>query len=142
MDFGLPALDRITDTVLKYNPSDKPRVKNKPEEKEEPKEEEKTASIKTSALHTAASKFLNDFKKEVNAHSDGWENWAPPAKAAAQLTTLVKSGSVDVESITKALAPIKAFMTRRGLTAGMIMPKLVVKKKANEVQPDVAEAKS
>jgi hypothetical protein len=112
------------------------------EKKEEPKEEEKTASIKTSALHTAASKFLNDFKKEVNAHSDGWENWAPPAKAAAQLTTLVKSGSVDVESITKALAPIKAFMTRRGLAAGMTMPKLVVKKKANEVQPDVAEAKS
>jgi len=30
MDFGLPALDRITDTVLKYNPSDKPRVKKKP----------------------------------------------------------------------------------------------------------------
>ena len=109
-----------------------------------------------------AATFLKEFKDEVDNHSDGWAHWKAPVQAAAQLMTLLQAGEanfrnqhgegregdrqeITVQSLTKAIAPIKAFMTRRGLAAGMMMPKLVVKKaskRANEVQPDVAEAKS
>ena len=78
-----------------------------------------------------ATTFLSEFKDEVDNHSDGWAYWKAPLQAAAQLMTLIQSGKADVPSLTKAMAPIKAFMTRKGLAAGMTMPKLVIKKNAS-----------
>jgi len=137
-----------------------------------------------------AVRFLEAFKEEVDSHSDGWAYWAPPVQAAAKLMTLIQTGEknlrvqhgegrgtdkvpITVQDLAKAMAPIKAFMTRRGLAVGMQMPKLAVKtaiwqcsrcgktmanhsseelkkclkalgskKKADAVQPDIAEAKS
>jgi hypothetical protein len=159
--------------------SDRPKSKmfgkgegdNKEEPKEEKKEETKEASSKTALLYMndydiqmaqqilgsdpvlgPAIRFLNEFRNEVNEHSDGWAYWSAPLKAAAQLMTLIQTGvnarregkahGVTVDNLKRAMAPIKAFMTRRGLAAGMQMPKLAVKKNAAEIQPDMAEAKS
>lgn len=106
-----------------------------------------------------AVRFLEAFKEEVDSHSDGWAYWKPPVASAAKLMTLIqtamngaregKKHAVTVQDIAKSMTPIKSFMTSRGFAAGMQMPKLAVKKalwqhsqKANEIQPDIAEAKS
>jgi hypothetical protein len=85
-----------------------------------------------------AVRFLRDFKDEVNGHSDGWAYWRQPVAAAGQLMTLIEAGMakkrgygrdtdpsvvIDDKALAKALSPIKAFMTRKGLAAGMEMPK-------------------
>jgi len=140
--------------------------KDEPEEKSEPQtEEEKTASAKTATwmnryeVEEAVQIFNNDpvlgpvvrflqaFVEEVDSHSDGWSTWRLPAQAAAQLMTLIKTAEdgarrgqkhqVTPQAIAKAMAPIKSFMTRRGLAAGMEMPKLamrVSKKVAEEIK--------
>jgi hypothetical protein len=99
-----------------------------------------------------ATKFLYEFMEEVNNVSDGWHSWPLPARAASQLMDLIQSAprggwydadspsSITVEQIAKAMAPIKSFMTRRGLKAGMTMPPLVIKtkkmaKKASDAEP-------
>jgi hypothetical protein len=80
-----------------------------------------------------ASRFLQEFKDEVNAHSDGWAYWKPAMISAAKLMTLIRSARNNPEwdeagepakekMFLKALIPIKSFMTRRGLAAGMRMP--------------------
>jgi hypothetical protein len=95
-----------------------------------------------------AVRFLAAFKDEVNSHSDGWAYWRQPVAAAGQLMTLIEAGVnkrrgrqsdvvVDDRAIAKAMGPIKSFMTRRGLAAGMTMPKL-----AADISGDMSEAKS
>jgi hypothetical protein len=80
-----------------------------------------------------ASRFLQEFRDEVNAHSDGWAYWKPAITSAGKLMALIQSvqGSPEWDGIDeqakgkmflKALTPIKCFMTRRGLAAGMRMP--------------------
>jgi len=80
-----------------------------------------------------ASRFLQEFKDEVNAHKDGWAYWKPAMTSAGKLMTLIGSvrGNHEWDGIDeqtkekmflKALTPIKCFMTRRGLAAGMRMP--------------------
>lgn len=89
------------------------------------------------ALHPVlgpATRFLDEFKDEVNAHSDGWPYWSAPVKAAKQLIALIQSHTVvyrpvadrpiTADDVRKAIAPIKAFMTRRGKAAGMTLPEL------------------
>lgn len=79
-----------------------------------------------------ATQFLYDFMREVDAHSDGWPYWAPPARAAAKLMQLIQDQRTHLPNrppvtdadVRKALAPIKAFMTRRGTGAGMTLPSL------------------
>jgi len=85
--------------------------------------------------------FLAAFADEVNSNSDGWHSWPLPAHAASSLMGLVQKAKdnsrnsmpgqvpVTVEDVKKAMAPIKAFMTRRGLKAGMVMPSLVISSK-------------
>jgi hypothetical protein len=97
-----------------------------------------------------AVRFLSAFKDEVNSHSDGWAYWKLPSNAAGQLMTLIQAGmnkrrgvrtenpiEVTDQMVAKAMAPIKAFMTRRGLAAGMTMPKV-----SADVSGDFSEAKS
>jgi hypothetical protein len=82
-----------------------------------------------------ASRFLQEFKDEVNSHSNRWGYWKPAMNSAGKLMTLIPSvrGNHEWDGIDeqakekmflKALTPIKCFMTRRGLAAGMRMPPL------------------
>lgn len=71
-----------------------------------------------------ATRFLESYMQEVNSHSDGWPYWSPPVRAAAKLMALIKRGEATKAELTKALSPIKSFMTRRGLAAGMKMPSI------------------
>ena len=100
-----------------------------------------------------AVRFLSAFKEEVDSHSDGWAYWKAPVAAAGQLMTLIQNAMngartgkrtpVTPQDIAKAMAPIKAFMTRKGLAAGMQMPKLAIKKNAFfNVQEDLSQAKA
>jgi hypothetical protein len=74
---------------------------------------------------SVATKFLSEFRDEVNAHSDGWCHWPAPLHAAAKLMTLVEQNSQPTEAdLKKALAPIKSFYTRRGYAAGMKYPEV------------------
>lgn len=89
-----------------------------------------------------AARFLKEFMEEVNSHSDGWAYWRLPANAAKQLMDLLQMANQEPEIVTeqsfrKALGPIKSFMTRRGLAAGMQMPKI-----GADISGDIAEAKS
>lgn len=83
-----------------------------------------------------AARFLEAFKDQVNGHSDGWPYWTAPSKAANKLMTWLAghlrggmgayprlSEPTEAE-FRKTLAPIKAFYTRRGYAAGMVMPPL------------------
>lgn len=70
-----------------------------------------------------ATRFLSHFKDEVNAHSDGWPYWSAPVKSAAKLMALIQQGTATDAEVRKALGPIRSFMTRRGIKAGMTLPK-------------------
>lgn len=108
-----------------------------------------------------ATRFLKEFMEEVNQHSDGWAYWKAPVAAAGQLMTLIEAGRADRNSPTgesqiteqafrKALAPIKSFMTRRGLAAGMQMPQIGeaapqsmdFDKEGADISGDMSQAKS
>ena len=70
-----------------------------------------------------ATMFLAAFKEEVDYHSDGWAYWKAPVAAANKLMEMIQGKTeATEENYKKALAPIKAFMTRRGTAAGMQMP--------------------
>ncbi len=70
-----------------------------------------------------ATRFLAAFRDEVNAHSDGWPYWRPPAKAATKLMVLIHNPySATPEAYRAALGPIRNFYTRRGNAAGMRFP--------------------
>lgn len=71
-----------------------------------------------------ATRFLQCYRDEVNRVSDGWPYWSPPVKAAAHLITLIQRGDASHAEVRRALGPIKAFMTRRGNVAGMVLPTL------------------
>ena len=67
---------------------------------------------------------LSRFVDMVNRNSDGWAHWRSASNAATQLQNLVKSQvrpldrvprDVTAKDINKALAPMKALCTRKGL---------------------------
>jgi hypothetical protein len=70
-----------------------------------------------------ATRFLSEFRNEVNSHSDGWPYWPLPAHAAKQLMALIRHPeTVDEDRFRVALAPIRSFYTRRGYAVGMKFP--------------------
>lgn len=72
-----------------------------------------------------AVKFLWEFCREVNLHSDGWPYWSAPVKAATRLMTLIQHPETATHvELHKALTPIKSFYTRRGYKAGMQFPEV------------------
>ena len=74
-----------------------------------------------------ATKFLKEFMDEVNSHSDGWPYWRAPAHAAEQLEGLIQHPELATEqALTKAMSPIKSFMAKRGIAAGMKMPEIAL----------------
>jgi hypothetical protein len=91
-----------------------------------------------------AARYLDAFKDEVNRHSDGWPYWRAASNAANKLTTLLHGHmwagmgaypilpAATMKDVQRSLTPIKSFMTRRGLAAGMQMPVLWTFMKAPE----------
>ena len=83
-----------------------------------------------------AARFLEAFKDEVNAHSDGWPYWQSARKAASRLQTLLYGHlmagmgayptlpEATADDVRATLPPIKSFMTKRGTKAGMTLPGL------------------
>lgn len=83
-----------------------------------------------------AARFLDAYKNEVNAHSDGWPYWSAPVKAAGKLIELLDGHRMSgmgayprlprptEADIKRTLTPIKVFMTKRGTAVGMVFPEL------------------
>jgi hypothetical protein len=88
-----------------------------------------------------ATKFLADFRDEVDSHSDGWCHWPLPCRAAKNLQSLIQSGDATEAAFKKAIVPIKSFYTRRGDKAGMKFPKIAptVKSAGNGFAPEPPE---
>lgn len=69
-----------------------------------------------------AARILDRFKFEVDNNSDGWAHWKVPVVAAEKLMQLVQGRVPDTDANLKsALTPIKSFMTRKGVKAGMTL---------------------
>lgn len=75
---------------------------------------------------TSAVVALANLAAWANANSDGWHSWPKPCRAAKALQTLIqgaekayRSGSdedVTAADVKKALAPVKAFLTRQSVS--------------------------
>lgn len=73
-----------------------------------------------------AARFLEAFKWQVDANSDGWAYWNAPVAAANKLMELIQGKVEPTEAnYQKALTPIKTFMTRKGNAAGMQFPEII-----------------
>lgn len=75
----------------------------------------------------AGIEILDRLVTWTNMHSDGWAYWPKPSRAANQLMILLNNqydpyDPVDIteSQLKKALAPIKAFLTRRGVDHSLI----------------------
>lgn len=89
-----------------------------------------------------ATRFLRDFADETNKNSDGWHSWAGPQNAAKQLMGMIQRPEYATEENFKtALAPIRAFYTKRGKAAGLKFPEIApAPKPAKKVNTALAEA--
>jgi len=81
---------------------------------------------------------LHNLMDWTNDNSDGWPYWNKPSRAADRLMTMLQDHSyaaqfghdrqgnpltdVSAADLTKALAPIKAFLTRQGARDALVIP--------------------
>lgn len=74
-----------------------------------------------------ATRTLAQLANWTDANSDGWPYWPKPARAAKSLMTLIQSvdrydpQDVTAAQVTRATAPIKAFLTRQGVNSAEII---------------------
>ncbi len=61
--------------------------------------EDSVARYRNHAVLGPATRFLNAYKDEVNAHSDGWPYWSAPVKAAAKLIELTEKGAATEQEL-------------------------------------------
>lgn len=79
----------------------------------------------TPNLHKGAQ-VVDALREWTNRNSDGWAYWHTPSRAAGSLMTLLHSvdrfDPTDIEKadLTKALRPIKAFLTRHKVDHALI----------------------
>ena len=70
----------------------------------------------------AGARALAALADWTNRNSDGWAYWPKPCRAAKSLQTLLQSvdrfdpADVSAADLNKALRPIKAFLTRQGVS--------------------------
>jgi hypothetical protein len=67
----------------------------------------------------------------TNSNSDGWAYWPLPCRAAKNLQALIQeaqraylrgtSSDTTAEQVKKALVPVKAFLTRRGVSHDVLV---------------------
>jgi MoxR-like ATPase len=83
-----------------------------------------------------AVETLDNLRRCANANSDGWAYWPKPARAAAKLMELLEGNGTNearefirhnttAAQVRVAYRPIKAFLTRAGLTCELIEPQEV-----------------
>lgn len=78
-----------------------------------------TPNLGTAAL---ALQSLVDW---TNSNSDGWAYWPKPCRAAKSLQQLLQSADrynpqdVTAAEVKKALTPVRAFLTRQGVTLAL-----------------------
>lgn len=70
-----------------------------------------------------ATRTLKRLVEVANANSDGWAYWPKPARSARQLMELIESADrrssgpmPSAQQVRKSYGPIKAMLTRTGLT--------------------------
>jgi hypothetical protein len=80
------------------------------------------AQAKQDVVLVHATTILKQLQEETDAHSDGWSTWMKPAKAAEKLMQFIRKGGGTEAELKKACVPIKAFYTRIGRAAGMVLP--------------------
>ena len=72
------------------------------------------------------ARVLGALANWTNENSDGWCYWPKPTRAAVKLMTLLESAErfpvddVSAADLTKALSPIKAFLTRQGVSHDLL----------------------
>lgn len=72
--------------------------------------------------HIHGAKCLLRFVDMINENSDGWGTWKSAANAATQLQVIVSRRiQPEQKMITRALAPMKALCTRKGLPQDWIL---------------------
>jgi len=75
----------------------------------------------------AGAQVLDALRGWANENSDGWVYWPKPSRAAKSLMTLLQGAErwdpVDVTptELKRALAPIKAFLTRQGVAHDLVL---------------------
>ncbi len=90
-----------------------------------------------------AARILRRLVQWTNHNSDGWPYWQKPAKAAGQLMELIyRADRFDPQDVTeaelsKALRPIKAFLTRQGVQHDAILSEPVRDKVSETGEPYV-----
>lgn len=74
-------------------------------------------------VRAVAAQFIMQLAEETDAHSDGWAHWPAPCNAAQRMIALADGRTPSSpEAFKRALAPVKAFYTRRGNAASMKFP--------------------
>jgi N12 class adenine-specific DNA methylase len=110
--------------------------------------EEAVERFATHPVLGPAARFLEAFKDQVNRNSDGWPYWKQPSQAAGQLMALLhghlragmgaypKLPEPTAADVQATMAPIKAFMTKRGTKAGIVLPELKLEAPPKKAKPD------
>ena len=63
-----------------------------------------------------ATRFLAALRDYADANSDGWHSWPAPSRAARRLQEFIQAPEgATVTGLKKALAPVRAFCTRKGI---------------------------
>jgi hypothetical protein len=80
-----------------------------------------------------AARTLSNLRDCANRNSDGWAYWPKPCRAALRLQELIQANhpltrrydapEVTADQVKKAYRPIRAFLTRTGLTCEIEEPK-------------------
>lgn len=76
----------------------------------------------------AGAVAVDALRRWTNRNSDGWHIWNKPSRAAASLQTLLHDADrytpVDITDadLSKALRPVKSFLTRHGVDHTVILP--------------------
>ena len=74
-----------------------------------------------------AATVLRRLETWTDAHSDGWAYWPKPARAAARLMDALETADrfnpadISAAELTKALAPVKAFLTRQSISHSEVL---------------------
>lgn len=92
---------------------------------------------------------LDRLMQWTDSNSDGWPYWQKPANAASKLMEHLESAKRTYEptditdaELTKALSPIKAFLTKQGVEHALILsePEVVVPVNPFDEWRDIARA--
>ena len=75
--------------------------------------EEAAEKHKAHPILGPATKLLSDLRDMVNSCSDGWAYWPAPVRSAKLLMTMIQENrDPSKNDLKRAVAPIKAFITR------------------------------